>query len=335
MQEIKNDGLPVLAIDLGGTKIAAALISPDNRVMDKAHSLTLVSEGLQPVIDRIFSMIDRLLYQGTTDSARLDGIAIAAAGAIDTNKGLITSSPNLPGWLNIPLWDIVRKRYGIDTYLINDANAAALAEHRLGAGRGTTNLIYLTVSTGIGGGIIVNSELYSGISGCAGELGHMTIDANGPECDCGNIGCLEVLASGTAVANEAKRRIKQGGRSLLTDIVSGDLEGITAEKVAIAAHGGDQLAIDVISRAATYLGVGMVNLVNIFNPEMIIVGGGLSKMGELLLEPARQIVRQRAFPLCTGAVRIITAELGDNAGVLGAAIYARQQKAGRSSDKRK
>jgi glucokinase len=310
MQKTKNNELPVLAIDLGGTKIAAALISSDNRVTDKAHSLTLVSEGLQPVTSRIFSMIDRLLSQSNTDPARLYGIAIAAAGAIDTDKGLITSSPNFPGWINVPLRDMVRKRYGVDTRLVNDASAAALAEHRLGAGRGAANLIYITVSTGIGGGIIVNGELYSGTSGCAGEIGHMTIDANGPECNCGNVGCLEVLASGTAVAGEAKRRIKQGGQSRLTDIVSGDLEGITAEKVAMAAQGGDRLAME--------------NLVNIFNPEMIIVGGGLSKMGELLLGPAREVVRQRAFPLCAGAVRIVTTGLGDDAGVLGAAIYARQ-----------
>jgi glucokinase len=323
MQKTKNNKPPVLAIDLGGTKIAAALISPDNRVTDRAHSPTLAAEGLQPVLSRIFATIDRLLPQGTAGPSQLGGIAIAAAGAIDTEKGLITSSPNLPGWLDVPLRDIVRKRYGTDTCLLNDANAAALAENRLGAGRGTTNLIYLTVSTGIGGGIIIDGELYHGTSGCAGELGHMTIDANGPECSCGNRGCLEVLASGKAVADEAKRRIKEGERSLLADIVSGDLEGITAEKVAIAAHSSDRLALEVISRAAGYLGMGMVNLVNIFNPEMIIVGGGLSKMGELLLEPAREMVRQRAFPLCAGAVRIVTAELGDDAGLLGAAIYAR------------
>jgi glucokinase len=323
MQKTKNNELPVLAIDIGGTKTAAALISPDNRVTDKAHSPTPVSEGPQPVINRIFSMIDRFLSQGNTGPAQLHGIAIAAAGAIDTDKGLITSSPNLPGWVNIPLRDMARKRYGINTCLLNDANAAALAEHRLGAGRGTNNLIYLTVSTGIGGGIIVNGELYSGASGGAGEIGHMTIDASGPECSCGNRGCLEVLASGKAVAGEAKRRIKEGGRSRLTDIVSGDMESITAEKVALAAGEGDRLAMDVISRAAGYLGVGMVNLANIFNPEMIVVGGGLSKMGELLLAPAREVVKQRAFPLCAGAVRIVAAELGDDSGLLGAAIYAR------------
>ena len=188
MQKTKNNELPVLAIDLGGTKIAAALISPDNRLIDRAHSPTLAAEGPKPVTSRIFSTIDRLLSQSATEPAQLYGIAIAAASAIDTNKGLVTSSPNLPGWINIPLRDMARKRYGVDSCLLNDASAAAMAEHRLGAGRGTTNLIYLTVSTGIGGGIIVNGELYSGISGGAGELGHMTIDANGPECDCGNAG---------------------------------------------------------------------------------------------------------------------------------------------------
>lgn len=325
MQETKSDGLPVLAIDLGGTKIAAALITPDHRVTDKTYSPTPVSGGPQAATSRIFAMIDRLLSKGAAGPAQLDGIAIAAAGAIDTDKGLVTSSPNLPGWLDVPLRDMVSKRYGVYTCLLNDANAAALAEHRLGAGRGTNNLIYLTVSTGIGGGIIINGELYSGTSGCAGELGHMTVEASGPECKCGNAGCLEALASGTAVAGEAKRRIREGELSLLTEIVSGDLEDITAEKVEMAARNSDRLAIDVISRAAGYLGVGMVNLVNIFNPEIIIVGGGLSKMGELLLEPARQVVRQQAFPLCAASVRIVTAELGDNAGVLGAAIYARRQ----------
>jgi glucokinase len=325
MPPTKNKGLPVLAVDLGGTKIAAALISPDNRVLARAHSPTLVAEGLQAVIGRIFATVDRLLSQANVDPAGLDSIAVAAAGAIDASKGLVTSSPNLPGWLDVPLRDMVKERYRVDSCLLNDASAAALAEHCLGAGRGVANLVYITVSTGIGGGIIVNNELYSGTSGCAGEIGHMTIDANGPECSCGNIGCLEVFASGKAVAAEAKRRIRQGESSRLTDIVSADLEDITAEKVALAAQGGDQLALEVISRAASYLGVGLVNLVNIFNPEVIIVGGGLSKMGELLLKPARQVVRQRAFPLCTSAVRIVTAELGDDAGVLGAAIYARQQ----------
>ncbi len=326
MQETKEQGLPVLAVDLGGTKIVAAIISNRGHVTAKEYSLTLATEGPQPVIQRILSAVDRLLSQSNIGLSQLGSISIAAAGAIDSEKGQVTSSPNLPGWHNIPLRDIIKGRYGIGVFIVNDASAAALGEHRLGAGRGANNLIYLTVSTGIGGGIIIGGELYTGSSGCAGEIGHMTIEANGPGCNCGNIGCLEVLASGTAVAKEAIERISQGEESSLTEIVGGKLENITAEKVAIVAQRGDLLALDVISKAATYLGVGMVNLVNIFNPEMIIVGGGMSKMGDLLLEPARQVVRERAFPLCAQAVRIVTAQLGDDAGIVGAAVFARQQE---------
>ena len=239
--------------------------------------------------------------------------------------GVVTSSPNLPGWSDIPLRDIIREKYGITTYLVNDASAAALGEYHLGAGRGVSNLIYVTVSTGIGGGIIIDGKLYCGTSGSAGEVGHMTIDVDGPRCRCGNVGCLEVLASGTAVAKEAIDRISAGEGSYLTEIVGGRIENITAEKVGVAARYGDSLALEVIAKAAMYLGVGMVNLVNIFNPEMIIVGGGMSKLGDLLFVPVRQLVQERAFRLSAQAVHIVPAELGDNAGVLGATVFAFQQ----------
>jgi glucokinase len=327
MQKSEKQKLPVLAIDLGGTKIITAIISNSSQVIAKEYQLTLADEGPQSVIERMFSAIDHILSLRNMNSSQLASISIAAAGAIDSDKGLITSSPNLPGWHDVPLRDIVKEKYGVNTFLINDASAAALGEHRLGAGRGVSNLIYLTVSTGIGGGIIINDKLYSGQCGGAGEIGHMTIDVNGPRCNCGNIGCFEVLASGTAVAKEAIRRIRQGERSSLIEIVAGKIENITAEKVEMAARGGDSLALEVISRVSDYLGIGMVNLVNIFNPEMIIVGGGMSKMGDLLLNPARQVVRERAFQLSAQAVRIVPAQLGENAGVLGAAIFAFEQEA--------
>jgi len=318
--------LPVLAIDLGGTKIISAMVAADNRVLAKDYRLTLADEGRTAVINRIFAGIDTLLGQTGSLPAQLGGISVAAAGAIDSARGLITVSPNLPGWRDVPLRDILRGKYGIDTFLINDANAAALGEHGCGAGVGVNNLIYVTVSTGIGGGIIIDGKLYSGACGSAGEIGHMTIDVNGPRCSCGNIGCLEVLASGTAVAKEAIERVSRGESSSITDIVEGKVANITAKEVGMAAQQGDALALDIISKAATYLGVGLVNLVNIFNPEMIVVGGGMSKMGDFLLEPARQLVAGRAMPLSAGAVRIVKAELGEDSGVLGAAIFARQQK---------
>jgi len=326
MRKTKKQELPVLAIDLGGTKIIAAIISNKGQVIAKEYRLALADEGPQAVIKRILSAIDHLLSLRNIDSSQLDSISIAAAGAIDFDKGLVTSSPNLPGWYDIPLRDIIKERYAVNTFLINDANAAALGERHFGAGKRVNNLIFLIVGTGIGGGIIINGKLYQGPCGSAGEIGHTTIDVNGPRCTCGNVGCLEMLASGTAVAREAIRRISQGEKSSLTEIVDCKVEDITAEKVSIAAQDGDSLALEVISKAATYLGVGMVNLVNIFNPEMIIVGGGMAKMGDLLLGPARRVVRERAFSLSAQAVRIVPAQLGDDAGVFGAAIFARQQK---------
>ena len=326
MRETKKSELPVLAIDLGGTKILTAIISNKGQVMAREYCLTLADEGPEAVINRILSAIDHLLNQRNINLPQLYGISIAAAGAIDFEKGLITSSPHLPGWHDVPLRDIVKEKYKVNTFLINEANAAALGEHYFGVGQGVNNLILLTVGTGIGGGIIINGRLYSGANGSAGEIGHITIDVNGPRCNCGNTGCLEALVSGTAVAKEAIERIRQGGMSSLTEIVGGKIENITAEKVSLAAQGGDSLASEVILKAATYLGVGLVNLVNIFNPEMIIIGGGMAKMGELLLNPARQVVREKAFQLPAQAVQIVFAQLGDDAGVLGAAVFAFQQE---------
>lgn len=316
----------VLAVDLGGTKIRVAIISERMQVLAREHHDTLADEGPKAVVGRIFAAIDRLLRSNEVSPGQLGSISLAAAGAIDIEQGLVTSSPNLPGWRNVPLRDMVAEKYGVTTFLIHDANAAALGEQRLGAGRGVKNLVYLTVSTGIGGGIIVDGQLYSGARGGAGEIGHMTIDVNGPLCSCGNTGCLEVLASGKAVAREAVRRINSGEQSSLTEMVAGNLATITAEKVSLAAENGDPLANAVITQAATYLGVGLVNVVNIFNPEMIIIGGGLSKMGDRLLKPARQVVQARAFALSAQTVRMVTAQLGDDAGLLGAAIFALSQK---------
>jgi len=326
MPKVQKHRLPVLAIDIGGTKIFTAIISSEGQVIARERCPTLAGAGVQSVINRLFSTIDSLLSVNNIDLSRLNSISIAAAGAIDSERGMVTSSPNLPGWRDIPLRDIVRERYQVSTFLLNDASAAALGEYRFGAGRGISNLIYLTVSTGIGGGIIINGKLYLGSCGSAGEIGHMTIDVNGPKGSCGNTGCLEMLASGTAIAREARSRINQGGKSSLVEMVAGKMEDITAEKVGVAAQGGDSLALGVITEAATYLGVGMVNLVNIFNPEMIVVGGGVVKIGDLLLDTARRVVMERAFQVSAQAVRIVPAQLGDEAGVFGAAAFALQQK---------
>ncbi len=323
---MKSPVSPVLAIDLGGTKIVAAIISRSAQVMAKEYHLTLASEGPQAVTNRLLSAIDHLVSKSNISLSKLSSISIAAAGAIDSGSGLVTSSPNLPGWSDVPLRDIVSRQFGVSTYLINDASAAALGEHRLGVGRGVNNLVYLTVSTGIGGGIIIDGKLYLGTGGSAGEIGHMVIDVNGPECYCGNFGCLEVMASGTAIAREAMQRLRDGESSTLSDMVAAKIENITAKEVGLAAQSGDRLASEVVLRAATYLGVGVVNMTNIFNPEMIVIGGSVAKMGDILLGPVKKLVVQRAFRLAAQAVRIVPARLGDDAGVVGAAVFALEQK---------
>ena len=326
MPETKKLGLLVLAIDLGGTKIITAIVSNNGQLMAQERCPTLADEGPQSVINRLLAAVDYILNLKHMEPSHLASISIAAAGGIDLERGLVTSSPHLPGWHNVPLRDIVRDRYKVKTFLLNDASAAALGELRFGAGRGINNLILLTVGTGIGGGIIIDGKLYNGPSGSAGEIGHMTIDVNGPPCTCGNIGCLETLVSGTAITREARKRIAQGEGSSLVEMVAGKLEAITAEEIGAAARSGDSLALDIINEAATYLGVGMVNLVNIFNPEMIVVGGGMAKLGELLLDPARRVMKERAFQISAQAVRIVPAELGDEAGICGAAVFAFEQE---------
>jgi glucokinase len=314
---------PVLAIDIGGTKILTALFSTDGRILDRDVRPTLAGEGVDPVVERLFLAIDSLVKRNRMKASQLGAIVIACAGGIDTGRGVVvTPSPNMPGWVDIPLADIVREKFGSNIFLVNDASAAALGEHRYGAGRGVNNLVLITLGTGIGGGIIIDGRLYLGAVGGAGEIGHMAIDANGPKCGCGNTGCLEILASGTAIANDAIRRIHQGEKSILSEMVVGKIESITAEMVGKAARNGDKLSQDVVARAAFYLGISIVNMANIFNPEMIVIGGGMAELGEMIIGPGRRLVAERAFSISSRVVRIVTAQLGNEAGIYGAAAYA-------------
>ncbi|MFC1949131.1 ROK family protein [Chloroflexota bacterium] len=325
MQETGKQRLPVLVVDLGGTKITAAIISPQMEIIARHNHPTLASEGPEAVIGRMFSGIDHLLEKSDLTPPQLGAISIADAGIIDIKRGLVTTSPNLPNWNNIPLKSIVEEKYGVTTFLINDADAAALGEHRLGAGKGLNTIILLTLGTGIGGGIIINGRLYLGPTGSAAEIGHMVIEASGPPCNCGKRGCLETFSSGTAIARDAINRIGNGEKSSLADMVGGDIEKITAEKVYLAAKDGDSLSLEVIAGAACYLGIGVANLVNIFNPEMVIIGGSVANIGDLLLDPVRQVVKEQAFGLLARTVRIAPALLGNDAGIFGAAIYAAEQ----------
>ena len=320
MPENKEQKL-ILGVDLGGTKIATALATAQGEILARGRRSTPAQAGPDAVIKSICATIDKTLAAKKLEPSQLLGIGIAAAGIIDSGKGKVISSPNLPGWHEVPLRDAIEQRFGIPVYLGNDATLAALGEWRFGLKKGIANLIYITVSTGIGGGIIAGGKLYTGACGVAGEIGHMTIDVNGPKCNCGNIGCWETLASGTALAREAVKQIREGAKTSIIELVNGDISKIDAKVVGLAAKQGDELAKELISRLGYYLGIGLVNLVNIFNPELILIGGGVAKMGDLLLQPAIKVVKERAFSTPAATVEIKPALLGDDSGLLGAAAF--------------
>jgi glucokinase len=313
---------PVMAVDIGGTKILMAIFAPAGKMLAHEVFPTLVDEGLAAVIERLCRSIGAFLKKNNLGPSQLTGIGIACAGGIDTGRGVVVHpSPNMPDWVDVPLADILRKKFSTPVLVINDASAAALGEHLYGVGKGVKDLVLFTLGTGIGGGIITDGKLYLGAVGGAGELGHTTVEAAGPRCGCGNIGCLEMLASGRAIERDAISRLRQGARSSLSDVVNGKIEEISAAQVGEAARRGDPLACEVISRAAYYLGIGLVNAVNVFNPEMVVIGGGMAELGDLLIEPGRRMVAVRSFSVSSRAVRIVTARLGNEAGVYGAAAF--------------
>lgn len=311
----------ILGVDIGGTKIAAAVVTDEGKVISRGYGSTSAQAGPQVVIDNIFATIDRTISSSNVVLSQLSGIGIAAAGIIDSKKGKVIFSPNLPGWHEVPLGDAVHQRFNVSTYLGNDASLAALGEWCFGVKKQVANLIYVTVSTGIGGGIICNGKPYTGVLGAAGEIGHMTIDVNGPRCNCGNVGCWETLASGTALAREAVKHIEEGASTSIVEFAGGDLTRVDAKVVFEAAKQGDKLANQLIARLGYYLGVGLANLVNIFNPELILIGGGVAKMGNLLLAPAIKVVEERAFTTSATSVQIRPALLGDDSSILGAVAF--------------
>lgn len=311
-------GKYIVGVDLGGTKVLAALCTPRGQIMAREYLPTPATEGPEKGIESIAQAVAGVLSAGKGDASQFLGIGIGAAGIINPATGVVVTSPNLPRWNNVPLAEAIQERFQVPVLVNNDANAAAVGEHLFGGGRGSANLIYVTVSTGIGGGIILDNKLYSGASGAAGEIGHMTIETSGPLCGCGNRGCWEALASGKALARDAVQAVKERRETSILSLTEGNPDNITARVVAAAARQGDGMAQQLVARLAFYLGVGFANLVNIFNPSLILVGGGVSKMADLWLDRAKANMRERAFRVPADAVRIELAQLGDDAGVLGA-----------------
>lgn len=302
----------VLGFDIGGTKCATALARLDGQLLARQETPT----GQRPWQEVLQELADRgrdLLRQELVSIENLRGIGVSCGGPLDTKTGTIYTPPNLPEWKDVPARAFFEAQFALPVRLENDANATALAEWRFGAGQGVQNLVFLTMGTGIGGGLILDGSLYRGTNDLAGELGHQTILLNGPRCGCGKRGCLEALASGPAIARLARESLRYGRHKRVLALAGGNPQAITAKHVIEAAQAGDSFAVQILEEAGTYMGVGIANLIQLLNPERVVIGTIAVHAGDLILEPIRRAVSEYAWPRSASVCEIVPAALGDRA----------------------
>ncbi len=311
----------VLAFDLGGTKFAFGVVAENGEVLGSDKIETLAKQGPEQAIQRVNLAAQSLLQKLNIKPEDLIGIGIASPGPLDISKGCVDGSPNLPGWTGYSIEQGLSSFFNLPARIDNDANAAALGEYKFGAGKNKKNMVYLTVSTGIGGGVIVDGRLMRGANGNAAELGHLTLNINGPACPCGANGCFEMYASGTAIARRTREAIQAGASSQILNL-AGSLEEITTHHILAALQKDDALAQKIWNETTEYLGRGLAVVINTFNPELIVVGGGVTAAGELLFTPVREKALRYAFPRLAAVCSIVPAGLGSNVGVVGAAACA-------------
>lgn len=313
-----------VGIDLGGTNIKAGIVDIDTGKVIYSQSVpTLAREGPDAVMARMAELVLAAVQASEQERSQVKGLGITAPGRLDLERGQTLFLPNLPGnWPNVPLRDTLTRKTGLPTVLINDARAITYGEWQFGAGRGVDTMACFTLGTGVGGGLVVNGSLHLGIGGTAGELGHMVIDFNGPRCGCGNRGCLEAYASGPAIAAMGVKAVLQGRTSMIGQLVNYDLNKITPEVLAEAAKRGDSEAKSIFELTGMYLGIAIGNVAIAVTPMKVVLAGGVAAAGELLLEPIRRALKSRASLVDVSKVEIVTASLGNNAGVLGAASWA-------------
>lgn len=309
-------------VDIGGTHIKIVLLDSGGNLVAQGKIETDAGRGPGPALERLMQEVKSLLASRNIMQGEMRALGIGAAGPLDTARGVVVQAPNLPGWEGTPINEILNRGLEIPVFLENDANLAAFGEHRLGAGRGSDSLICLTLGTGIGGGIIIDGEILSGALGAGAEPGHITIEQGGARCACGNRGCLEAMASATAVARMAVETIQEGRGKIISELAGGAVERVDAETVHKAALKGDADAVEILEKAGRSLGVGIAAMINIFAPRTVVLGGGLMEAGRFILEPAKEEALGRALKSFTQGISIVPAMLGSSAGAIGAACYA-------------
>jgi glucokinase len=321
---LAGDGY-VGAVDLGGTKILAAVVAPDGTICSRSKKKTV---GRQSDAEAVIARIADCLRDATTAAGiapkQLLAVGVGAPGPVEGDTGVVTVAVNL-GWRDVPLRSALEQLAGVPVAVENDVRVAVLAEHVAGAGRGSQSMLGVWLGTGIGGGVVIHGQLVGGVTNAAGEIGHMTIKAGGPTCACGARGHLEALASRSAIVRDLARRAQRGQKTALTHIVGDDVSRATSSDLAEALRQGDKVVMKAINRAAKYLSMGIANLANVLNPELVVMGGGLVEaLGEPFVRQVAEEVVKRPMFAATHALNIVPAALGDDAGIVGAALIARR-----------
>lgn len=315
----------LLGVDFGATHLNVALAGPDLKVLTQRSTILDIANGPQACLAILYGLVDEILREGQMRIEQIRGIGVGVPGPVDFGRGRLTSPPIMPGWDDFPLPEALMAQFPNAFVVVdNDVNLMAVGEHLHGQGRSSDNFIYVKVGSGIGGGIIADGELYRGSSGCAGDIGHIVVDPSGPTCHCGNHGCVEAMAGGIAIARQARELAENGESPLLAERINTAGGIVTAVDVGEVAAQGDRAALELVDRSGLYVGEMLTYVVNFYNPDLILLGGGVSQIGYRFLNAIRQRVLAHASPLATRALRIEYSELGREAGVLGAMTMAQK-----------
>lgn len=310
-----------IGIDVGGTNVKIALVDDNGKIIYSNSVPTYAKMGYEYTVNNIKQAIKDLMKETNTTPSDIEGIGFDFPGQVDCKTGVVKLAPNIPGWVNVPIAQMIEDEFHIPTRIDNDVRCAALGELKLGAGRGCENFICITVGTGIGSGIVINGKVVRGATNAAGELGHIKLQMNGgPICGCGDTGCLEAFASGPAIVAMAQEYIKGGKSTKFREMAAVEGGEITPYMVAKAAEEGDPVAKRIFEIVGEYIGIGLTSVINLLNPERVIIGGGVAESGELLLGPIRKTIKERAMVVAGNAVEIVPAQLGNSAGVIGASM---------------
>ena len=310
--------------DLGGTNIKVGVVDVETgEIVEVQSAPTMAREGHDAVMARIAALIDKVIVNSGISKSEIGGVGIGAPGLLDMDKGVVLFLPNLPGtWPNVPLVDTIAEKVGLPVYILNDVRAITFGEWKFGAGRGVDTMACFAIGTGVGGGLVINGKLHLGINGTAGELGHQSINFNGPKCGCGNYGCVEAYASGPAIAAAAAKVVMQGGTTAIGEMIGYDLNKITPQVVYEAAIAGDEIAQDIYRQAGEAIGMGAANVLVAVSPRKVVIGGGVAAAGDLLLGPIRRTIQEHVFVMPKELVEVVPAELGTDAGIVGTALWA-------------